>query len=47
VARLQSNRDALVVTLLSKKSRALTINYNFWPSGKRSIITTIYLEFTQ
>jgi len=35
----QSNRGAWVVTLLSKKSCALTNSYSFCLSGKRSILT--------
>jgi len=35
----QSNHGAWAVTLLSKKSCALTNGYNFWNSGKRSILT--------
>ena len=38
----QSNRGAWAcVTLLSKKSCALTNGYNFWPSGMHSILTIV------
>jgi len=44
-AESQSNCDAWAcVTLLSKKSCALTNGYSFWSSGERSILTIVVSE---
>ena len=40
-AKSQSTRGAWAVTLLSRKSYALTNSYSFWPSGKCSIQHTV------